>query len=137
MQRKFVQTMEQVLPETSFGYRLLQVLIGSGYQTDVRLNLLLTAYGAVTFSCKARNSALCTSAFRLPTSSKNSVPWLAAANMPVLIFRRSGKGTLHMTEQFRCRQFLRKHPAIHCDERCIRPTAQHMYLPGHIFLACP
>ena len=41
--------MEQVFPETPFGYRLLQVLIGSGYQTDVRLNLLFTAYGAVAF----------------------------------------------------------------------------------------
>lgn len=45
MQRKFIQTMEQVFPETSFGYRLLQVLIGSSYQTDVRLNLLFTATG--------------------------------------------------------------------------------------------
>ena len=57
-----------------------------------------------------------------------------------LVFRRSGKGTLHITEQFRCRQFLRKHPAIHCDEGCVSSSAQCVYLPGHILFSrtrCP
>lgn len=29
MQRKLVQTVEQVFPEPSFGYRLFQILIGA------------------------------------------------------------------------------------------------------------
>ena len=129
--------MEQVLPETSFGYRLLQVLIGSGYQTDVRLNLLFTAYGAVAFFLQGTQQCPLYLGIQIAHLVQKQCPMVGGGKHARLVFRRSGKGTLHMTEQFRCRQFLRKYPAIHCDERCIRPTAQHMYLPGHILLACP
>ena len=33
---ELVQAMEQVLPETPFGYRPLQVFIRGGYQTDIK-----------------------------------------------------------------------------------------------------
>ena len=44
---ELVQAVEQVLPETSFGYRPLQVLVRGGHQTDVKGVFLGGADGLV------------------------------------------------------------------------------------------
>ena len=129
--------MEQVFPETPFGYRLLQVLIGSGYQTDVRLNLLFTAYGAVAFFLQGTQQCPLYLGIQIAHLVQKQCPMVGGGKHARLVFRRSGKGTLHITEQFRCRQFLREYATVHRNERCVSSSAQRMYLSGHILFACP
>lgn len=87
-----------------------QVLIGSSYQTDVRLNLLFTAYGTVAFFLQGTQQCPLYFGIQITHLVQKQCPMVGGGKHARLVFRRSGKGTLHMTEQFRCRQFLRKYP---------------------------
>ena len=136
MQRKLVQTVEQVFPEPSFGYRLFQILIGGGHQPDVRLHFFPAAYGSITLFLQRTQQRPLHLGIQITHFVQKQCPAVGGGKHACLVFRCSGKGTLHMAEQLRCRQFLRKHSAIYRYERRVCPSAQCVYLPGHILLSC-
>ena len=86
-------------------------------------------------SSTTRSSFACASGDRSPTSSRNSVPWLASSMRPGLAFVGAGERAAFVPEDLRFEQRVGQRRAVDRLERLVLAAAQFVDDPGDDFLA--
>ena len=132
---KLVDAVIEVLSELAFGYRLRQILVGGTDESDIHINLLRAAQRTdfpLLQGSEELHLYFVVEVSHLIEENRSAVSYLEGA---LLILFGSGKGTLLISEEFRCRHLLRNGAAVDGIERFVLAQTLFMDAARHIFLS--
>ena len=132
---KLVDAVIEVLSELAFGYRLRQILVGGTDESDIHI-YLLRATQRTDFSLLQGSEELhlyfVVEVSHLIEENRSTVSYLEGT---LLILFGSGKGTLLISEEFRCCHLLRDGAAVDGIERLVLAQTLFVDAARHIFLS--
>ena len=127
--------MEQVLPETSFGYRPLQVLVRGGHQTDVRGVFPGGADRFVaSFLQGTQQEHLCPGRKVTDLIQEQRAP-ISRLEQPAPVTVGSGERPLAVPKKFRFGKIAGNGSAVHRDKRLVPTVALFMQFAGDMLLS--
>ena len=132
---KLVDAVIEVLSELAFGYRLRQIFVGGTDESDIHINLLRAAQRTdfpLLQGSEELHLYFVVEVSHLIEENRSAVSNLEGT---LLILFGSGKGTLLISEEFRCRHLLRDGTAVDGIERLILAQTLFMDAARHIFLS--
>ena len=128
--------MEQILPETSFRYGFLQILVCGSQKTDVKTAFFHGADRLVTFFLQGTKQEHLRLVGEVAYLVKKKCSAISLLKQACLVTDCTGKRTFPVTEEFRRGKFFGYGSAINRYIRPVLSTALFMQFPRYVFLAC-